>query len=219
MPVNPTLGPLVSSWSFERIARDLLAPDRNLIGLYLDAVVAQNGGNGERSERPRAVYVRERASRLSDEQLPALILVCPGTVGDLERDGEGYYSGWWAMTIAAVTQSANEDLGRQLASDLCCAATAVVVQGLPRADPRIVSAHWAGEATDDIPMGKDHRSRCIFGRGVIVGVERVLCDLAGVPADWNVPDPPFGEPPVDLGDPTTVDTVSVTATPVEEIPE
>lgn len=215
MPVNPTLGPLVSSWSFERVARDLLEPDRNLIGLYLDEVVRQTGST-VRSERPRTVVVRERASRLADEQLPALIVVCPGTVGDLERDGEGRYTGMWAMTVAAVTQAADADLGRQLASDLCAAATAVLVHGLPRADDRILAARWSGEATDDVPMGVDHRSRCIFGRAILVTVADVLCDLAGPPAAWDIPDPPIGGDPVDLGDPTTVDTVSVTATPVEE---
>lgn len=218
MPVAPTLGPLVSSWSLERAARDLLMPDRNLIGLYLDEVVRQTGAE-VRSERPRAVVVRQRAARLADEQLPALILVCPGTLGDPHRDADGLYLATWAMTVAAVTQATDADLGRQLASDLCCAATGVLVQTLPRVDPRVIAARWSGEATDDIPMGEDHRSRCIFARGILVSVGDVLCDLAGVPGTWDEPDPPIGEPPVDLGDPTTVDTVSVTATPVEEIPE
>jgi len=211
----PTLGPLVSSWSIERAARDLLMPDRNLIGLYLDEVVRQTG-EGVRSERPRTVVVREKAMRFADEQLPALIIVCPGTAGDAERDGEGRYSAMWQMTVAAVTQSVDADLARALAADLACAAAAVLVQMLPKIDERVVFARWAGEASDDVPLGVDQRSRCIVGRGVLVGVQDVLCDLAGVPADWNVPDPPIGDEPVDLPAPVTVDTVSVSVTPVEE---
>lgn len=213
----PLLGPLVSSWTLERAARDLLMPDRNLIGLYLDEVVKQTGA-AVRSERPRTVVVREREARLSDEQLPALIIVCPGTVDDPERDGEGMYRATWFMTVAAVVQSSDGDLARQLASDLCCAASGVLAQMLPRVDGRVLATRWAGEATDDVPMRNDHRSRCIFGRGILLSVGDVLCDLAGVPADWDVPDPPIGDEPVDLEPEPTVDTVSVTATPVEEIP-
>lgn len=211
----PDLGPLVSTWSFERAARDLLMPDRNLIGLYLDEVVRQTGAD-IRSERPRTVVVREKASRFADEQLPAIILVCPGTVGDMERDGEGRYSAMWQMTVAAVTQAADADVARELASDLCCAAAAVLVQMLPKIDARVISAMWAGEASDDVPLGVDQRSRCIVGRGVLVGVQDVVCDLSGVPPAWNEPDPPIGEPPVDLDPLATVDTVSVSVTPVEE---
>jgi hypothetical protein len=215
VPATTILGPLISSWSLERVARDLLMPDRNLIGLYLDDVVRQTGAS-VRSERPRTVAVREKARRFSDEQLPALVIVCPGTIADPERDGEGLYTATWAMTVFAVTQTTDADLGRQLASDLCCAASAVLVQTLPRVDSRVIAARWAGEATDDIDVSPDQRSRCIFGRGVLVTVGDVLCDLAGVLADWDIEDPPIGEPAVDLDPLATVDTVSVTATPVEE---
>lgn len=210
------LGPLVSSWSFERVARDLLEPDRNLIGLYLDEVVRQTGANGVRSERPRTVAVRERAARFADEQLPALIVVCPGTIDDAARDGEGFYSATWQMTVAAVTQATDPDLARELASDLCCAAAAVLVQMLPRVDSRILWARWSGEATDDIPLGNGRRSRCIFARGIRMAVDRVLCDLTGPPADWDIPDPPIGGEPVDLDPLGTVETVHVAAIPVEE---
>jgi hypothetical protein len=215
VPSTRVLGPLVSSWSFERVARDLLMPDRNLIGAYLDEVVRQTGAE-LRSERPRTVAIRERAVRFSDEQLPALILVCPGTEGDPERDGEGLYSAVWRMTVAAVTQASDADIARELASELCVAAAAVLVQTLPRTDERIVFARWAGEASDDVSLGNDQRSRCIVGRGVLLGVQDVLSDLAGPPVGWDVADPPIGDPPVDLGDMPTVETVSVTVTPVEE---
>jgi hypothetical protein len=210
-----TLGPLVSSWTFERVARDLLEPDRNLIGLYLDEVVRQTGAT-VRSERPRTVAVRQKARRFADEQLPALIIVCPGTVGEPERGGDGSYAAAWQMTVAAVTQATDDDVGRALASDLCCAAAGVLVQMLPRVDSRVVATRWAGEASDEVDVGANGRSRCIFGRGVLVTVQDVVCDFGGPPTTWNVPDPPISDAPVDLGDLGTVETVSVTVTPVEE---
>ncbi len=86
-----TLGPLVSSWSFEAAAQQLLVRDRNLIGVYCDEVTRQMGET-VRIERPLSVLVRETASRFPEDQLPGIILECSGTIGDPERAGDGMYS-------------------------------------------------------------------------------------------------------------------------------
>lgn len=212
-----TLGPLFSSWSLEQAARGLLYPDRGLLGAYLDEISRQVGQAAVRVERPRSVTVRERASRFADEQLPTIILVCPGTIGEPQRDGEGLYSATWQMTVAAVSQATDPDIARAVASDLCVAATAVLLHELPRL-PGVVSAMWAGEAADDVPIGNDQRSRAIMARGIEITVQDIVCDLAGLPDDWDTADPPMGQPPLDTGDLQTVLSAGLTVEPVEQLP-
>ncbi len=213
-----TLGPLVSSWSFEAAAQQLLVRDRNLIGVYCDEVTRQMGET-VRIERPLSVLVRETASRFPEDQLPGIILECSGTIGDPERAGDGMYSADWAMNVIAVTQGNDIDVTRSLACDLCTAATAVLLHGLVQVDDRVVGVRWAGE--DSIELDgeqQDQRSRSVVGRGLVIRVQDIVCDFSGLPAGWDEPDPPMqGSPPLDTGDLGTVLTAEVeSAVPTSE---
>lgn len=218
MPVVPaprTLGPLISSWSFERAAQQLLVADRGLVGIYADEVARQLG-ESIRIERPRSVVVRGTAERFSEDQLPGLILRCRGTVGEPVRDGEGLHSAVWSMSVIAVAQGVDINVTRSVACDLCAAATAVLLQHLVKVDSRIAFVRWDGEDSDEIDLGGDDRSRSVVGRGLLIGVNDVVCDLAGLPAAWDVADPPIGLPPLDAGERQTVLSAGVTVTPTDE---
>jgi hypothetical protein len=218
------LGPLVSSWAFEKSAQQLLVRDANRVGLYLDELARQMGdlredGNPIRMERPLSVLVRETASRFPESQLPGVILECPGTIGDPIRDGAGMYSAEWAMNVIAVTQGTDIDVTRSLACDLCTAATAVLLHGLVQVDDRIVDVRWSGE--DSIELDgeeQDQRSRSVVGRGLVILVQDLVCDFSGLPAGWDEPDPPMdGSPPLDAGDLETVLSAEVeSAVPTDE---
>lgn len=213
------LGPLVSPFALERAARDLLLPEANLLHFYLDEVTradrASEDDPVDRVERPRTVSIRERASRFADEQLPAIILVVPGTTGNPRRGGDGMYSATYALGCCAVVQSTGEDMARELASILAVAGAAVLMQNLPGADDRISNVRWDGDAFDEGSLEPDQRSRCIATRGLLVDVYDMVTDLGSPPL--AVPDPPLGEPPADPGDLLTVESTEVTVTPVEEV--
>lgn len=210
------LGPMLSPWSLERSARDLLVADRSLTGLYLDELNRQAGFPAVRVERPLSVKVRWRASRFSEDMLPGLVLVNAGTVGVPDRDGEGRYSAVWQMTVAAISQATDEDVGREVASDLCTAATLVLLQHWSKVDARVGFVRWIGAVTTDVDVDGDERSRCIFANGLQFGVADCLSDLAGLPADWDEPDPPIGQPPLDTGELGRVGSAAVvSAVPVD----
>ncbi len=215
------LGPLVTSWSIEQACRTLLLPDRNLIGAYLDEVNRQRGQTAVRMERPRSVLTRWSVRRNADDQLPAILLVNGGTLGDAERDGDGLYRATWQLGVAAITQSTDEGVARGSAAHLSWAATAVLAQMLPKVDSRVLSVQWMGEEPP-INLGDDDRSRCIFAQRLAITVADILSDLSGLPADWNEPDPPItgspSTPPLNTGDLETVLTTLVTVEPVEEVP-
>jgi hypothetical protein len=214
------LGPLVHSYSVERAAARILNPDHGLIGVYLDETARQDRASisdpVDRLERPRAVRIRERVRAFSDDQLPALIIVSPGTIGPTRRDGEGNYSATWSLGVTAVTQSTGEDVGRETAAMLATAAADVLLHYLPRVDDRIRNVTWEAEATTDTPMD-DARSRHACTRELHVTVEDVVSDFAGA-YELTFDDPPLGDPALDTGDRQTVLTTGLEATPVENLP-
>jgi hypothetical protein len=207
------LGPLVSSWSFEAAAQRLLVADSNLIGLYSDEIARQLG-EVTRIERPRSVLVRETVTRFAEDQLPGLLLRCRGTASTPERSGDGLYSADWSFSVIAITQGTDVNVTRSVACDLCAAATAILIHYLPRVDSRIIGVRWDGEDSEEIDLQGDERSRSVVGRGLLISVQDILCDLSGLPADWDIPDPPIGQPPLDSGDLLTVESADVvSATP------
>jgi hypothetical protein len=213
------LGPIVSTFAIERTAKELLAPDRGLIGLYLDEATRQDTADGQpvdRLERPRSVVIRERITRLSDRQLPALILNCPGTIGDPVRDGDGRISARFAIGVTAIVQANGEDLGRELASLTAAAASALLLQCLtPATEGRLSNVRFQGYSSTDVDFADDARSRCIVTAGLEMDVADILNDSAGPPPE--LADPPLGNPPVDAGDLPTVLTTELTVTPVEAL--
>jgi len=225
------LGPILATYAIERLAYGLI--DQH-IGLYLDEVTRQQALLAraraiDRVERPRSVTIREGAGRLPEEQLPAIVLVCPGTVGEPRRSGDGTYRATWALRVLAAQQSSDAALGRELAGIMAAAASALLVQTLPLADERIVGIRWTGESTRDLTVGErtigdltvagvtldDDRSRQYCARALELTVDGVMSDLGGPPP--TLEDPPIGEPPADAGDLADVETVGLTTTPVQEI--
>ncbi len=212
-----TLGAIVDTHSIEQAIVGILLPSRNLLGVWMDEVSRQQPqDNTVRIERPRTVKARWTISRFVEDQLPALLLLNGGTPGTPYRDSEGRYQATWSMVIAAVAQGTDENVTRGIASRMSRAAMGVIASSLAAADGRIGSVLWAGEE-DPIDMTSGDRTRCAFGQRFTVTVGDILCDLAGLPVDWDEPDPPIGQPALDPGELGSVQSAAVvSAVPVDE---
>jgi hypothetical protein len=217
--LDRVLGPLVDDHSIEQAIKGVLLPRRNLIGVWSDEVSRQQPEfSTVRIERPKTVKVRWSISRFAEDQLPALLVLNGGTVGEPYRDGEGRYQATWSMVVAGVAQGTNEDVTRGIASRMSRAAMGVLASMLPKVDDRIGTVRWQGaEDPIDYRSKDDVRSRCAFGQRFTVTVGDIMCDLVGLPVDWDETDPPMGEPPLDTGDLGTVASARVeSAVPVDE---
>lgn len=151
---NRVLGPLLNSAAIERVARDLLSPDRGLLRIYLDEIVRQDtpelpSTGIDRLALPKTVRVRERARHFADDQLPAIILVCPGTSEQPRRDGSGVYDAKLPLAVTAIVKKGTEDLAREIAGIHAAAAAAVLLQCLPRVDDRVTNVTWDGWVSTD----------------------------------------------------------------------
>lgn len=214
------LGPFVTPWSLRRAARELLRSDH--LGIYVDEIVRQQTpvGTPLRIERPRDVVCREQAVRRAEEQLPLIVVACPGSVDVRRRSGDGSYDGTLRLEVHAVTSAADDDVGAETASVLALGAAALLLHELPRATG--FTAKWLGVLADPPATaggaaldGDDDRA--IHAEGHLLAVSGVLLsDLGGLPPDLR--DPPLEEPPLDVGSGPSVEEIDLTTTPFKEIP-
>lgn len=153
---NRVMGPLLNSAAIERVARDLLLPERGLLRRYLDEItrqdtVGQPSAEIDRLALPKTVKVRETARHFADDQLPAIVLVCPGTSDPPRRDGAGVYDAKLPLGVTSIVKKGSEDLAREIAGIHAAAAAAVLLQCLPRVDDRVASVVWDGYLSSDTP--------------------------------------------------------------------
>ena len=88
--------------------------------------------------------------QFQQDQLPAAVVVSPGTAGEPERFGDGSYSAWWDVSVAVVVagqtrQNANE-LAKLYAATIRWIAAQQESMGGFASD-----TVWVGEANDVAP--------------------------------------------------------------------
>jgi hypothetical protein len=174
-------------------------------------------GPTDRVERPKSIRVRTRLSRLAEDQLPTLVLICPGTTGEALRDGDGNYKAQYSVGVAAVTQSTSEQVGREQANVISTAAALLLMQCLTRASESVTSVVWEDDSSDDTDID-DQRSRHVFTHTLTVTVDDVMND-EGFPSVLDGLNDPLssGTGDNDLGSYLTVESTELTITPVETI--
>lgn len=230
------LGPFVTPWSLRRAARELLLGDH--LGIYCDEIVRQQTPLGHpvaRIERPHDVICRELPLRTrAEERLPLIVIGCPGTLDDVRyRAGDGEYQGTLKLEVQALTSAADDLIGGETASILALAATALLLQALPRATG--FTTRWIGSVAGD-PTGdralapapldgvsvnvhaRAESERALHAEGHVLAVSGVLLSDLGGPLPLDLRDPPLEDPPADPGELPAVEEIVLTTTPVEEIP-
>lgn len=117
-----------------------------------------------RTDRPAGAVPMVRSWRRSNrfyrfpqDQLPAAIVISPGTTGPPERRGDGTIDAWFRLGIAIVCAANTPEATNELAKLYAAAVRTAVLQqpslaGDP-ADPHPFAARviFVGETTDDVP--------------------------------------------------------------------
>ncbi len=81
---------------------------------YLAEVERQQGMSVPTLERPRSQQTSYDFENWPEGQLPALVCVCPGTTGELERSGVGQYGGWFALSVGVLVEDTTEANARRV---------------------------------------------------------------------------------------------------------
>lgn len=147
--------------------------------------------------QPRSFTSSNEFHKWPDDQLPCIVVICPGLRGTPVREGRGSYRARFAVGVAAVVTAAQPKMTRQIADMYAAAIRACLVQR-PSLGGFASAVIWEDETTSDMPTSE---TRSVSSGQVIftVEVEGVTTAQAG-PTSVTVPpeDPsvPYAEWPL-----------------------
>lgn len=135
---------------------------------------------------PRTFGVSSEETRFAEQDPPSLLVVCPGTVGDLQTHGAKEHLSAWLQVNVSITAGAATEAGvRRISHRLCGAAREILAHQVPGGPvDRVQILGWR---TDLVT-----RSRQLLACGVRAGVrvDRVLDHRGVVPPPARVPSDP-----------------------------
>lgn len=191
----------------------VIATLRKWMPTYLREIELQRNLEPGRIAAPRTYGTRNEFTTFPDEAMPIVVVVSPGLTSEPRADGEGRYSGWWALGVGVVARADDEQHTNQLAKIYGAAVRTILIQK-PTLDEswEFNGIQWVDEDFTDVPVSDIERtiraSRNVFQ----VGVANMATKFVG-PAVPTEPDPdtqPGSEWP-------EVETADVTVNVVEEV--
>lgn len=157
MSVDPVFGPSVGQRHVKGAVEQTI---KRWIETYLAAI--------ERAEglEPRELHVPDPGNyvlkddgalnKRPEDQLPAILVLCPGTAGDPEPESEGLYRVPFLVNVAAIVSSSDPDFVSELADFYASALRDLLVHN-GSLGGFANSAVWKGSRTDDLKP-EDNRS-------------------------------------------------------------
>lgn len=163
---------------------------------------------------PASVVTHRLDAPWPDENLPRIVVQCPGTTS-LERRGDGWYDAWYALTVICVVAAPSLDDTLKLSAFYAAAARAILLQK-PTLEGVASASRWLEERYDRLEGGASmttQRSLQVSAITMEVLVEHVVNQRAGIEGD--LPDPAV-PPPYVYPDTPTSQTVFVDADSVRD---
>jgi len=186
--VNTEYGRLFVPEDLERAVRDLL---ETWLPSYFYEVERQQEVAINRIARPKSYLTSVEVDHFPGEELPAIIVVAPGTVGEVERTEAGY-AAWYQVTIACAVQTPNELSTRALAGFYAAAVRGAVLQHASIGG-FVTGTAWLGEEYEGEPGRQRNRTRgaaMVHFRmridGIVDPQNGPKVPPAEVPADWPI---------------------------------
>lgn len=195
-------GPLFVPEDLERAVRDLLV---QWLPSYFFEVERQQGIDPNKLARPKTFLTSVEADLFPGEELPAIIVVAPGTVGEPERGNGGEYKAWYQVTVACLVQTPAEVSTRALASFYAAAVRGAVLQH-GSIGGKVEATDWLGEEYEGASSSDRNRTR---GAAMV----HFRMKVGGIVDAFNGPKTPPAEVPPGW---TEVQEVDIEVTPPDE---
>lgn len=91
-----------------------------------------------------------------ENNLPALVVLVPGTIGEPVRHGDGYYSATYSVMVTAVALAATQNDTRRVAELENVAARGCLIHNRMLAED-VTTELWVGETTDNLTVNETQR--------------------------------------------------------------
>jgi hypothetical protein len=109
-----TLGPMFSAARIETAAQDTL---QTWIETYLAQFERDNTLTPRSLPKPRSYVLNPRPAKYDEDQVPAIVIVCGGTVDPPERHGDGTITAWFSLGVGVLVSASDRYKTLQLAKD------------------------------------------------------------------------------------------------------
>ena len=184
--MSPTsvIGPLFDSGELEAAA---LATLQARLPAYLSEIRSQKDFGAIAPIKSWGVV--SEFNRFPEQGLPALIIMCPGTVGETSKDGSGYFSGIWSLAVAVEVAASTGAAARRVAQLYGAAVRGALGQRRSLGEDFVVD--WVREGLETIDIGQ-RRTRVASEQIFTVQADEVYNWRGGLPTedtDYTHPDP------------------------------
>lgn len=193
----------------DSVARAAIATLRAWMPYYVAELERQSGHDSGDPwpPAPRSYTAIAAASVTTwpEDQLPAVVAICPGLARRPELDGEGLYRATWRLGVGVMVAARDKDSTDRMAGLYGAAARAVIVQH-PSLGGFAARSRWMDESLDDVPIDATRTLRAAVVE-FEVDVDGVVSAADGpteIPAP--APDPHDEWSPWPLADPVIVTT-------------
>lgn len=198
MPESDVFGPLVGGDDVEAAVEATL---RAWLPSYLAQVSVRDGRDEDALPMPRQWVVDDETETIQPEQLPCLVISCPGLEDRPVKGGKRRYRGGWAVIVGVIVSAVDQASTHKLARLYAKAVRAVLVQK-GDLDGFADSTDWLDEEYDYAPL---EDGRTLAAARVTFSVE--VLDIAdGFAGPTTPPADPYGE----VDEPPTVETSTAT---------
>src|SRR4051812_27844406 len=147
------IGPIVSARDVEQAAIDTL---HKWLSTYLGEAEDQHSRARGSLPRPRSITTTNSFDKWPEDQLPCLLLVCPGLAEAPKAEGNGRYRALFALGAAVVVSAKTEAATEEL-SKLYVAAVRTCLVQQQSLGGFASGVDWMDETYDDLPS-EDWRS-------------------------------------------------------------
>lgn len=149
--------------------------------------------------RPRSAQSSFDFENWVEGQLPALVVVCPGTAGSFDRQGAGVYSAWFEVQTGVLVEDTTEANARRVAQLHQAAVDGVMVQ----------HGTLGGFATDMNLISRQTRLPDVSNRTLAYAESMyhvMVDDIVARPGGPPRPDVPLPDPTAPWPDDPTITT-------------
>lgn len=155
---------------------------------YIAELERQHGYQAGALSRVRGWAYGPTFDKWPEDQLPGVLVVCPGVVPPPDRDGDGVYRARWNVQIGCCCSANTQQKSHELAQ-MYVAAHKAIVAHRPSLEGHAESARWLDESYD--PLDYDETRSLYAGYATFsIEVDDVLTTLAGpITPDDPLPDP------------------------------
>lgn len=119
---------------------------------YLCEVDEEEGLARGTTAWPRSYQRVPKLNNDLNKQLPALLVICPGTSDKPTKEGDGNYRAKYTVGIAALVKGSDQVSASEIAGRYGAAIRQAIVQQLSYLGDHVRGASWEGESFDDLAV-------------------------------------------------------------------